>query len=186
MRNYFHDIEDYHVTKKRTHDGNKSQRECYEIGYKQKLSFPYHTVIGHFEKHPFNKECEDLPSTFDTLWQTALLPSGWVICTGELEKLEISELEQKFNDLAAKWKMETGLYSITKDKVNDTYLDIIGLGKEIIPFILADIRKASGTAHWHMALKALTGENPLSERDMGKNKLIKDKWIAWARVKNII
>lgn len=71
-----------------------------------------------------------------------------------------SELEKKFNELAAKWKRETGLYSTDFDKINDTYLDIIALGKDVIPYILKDMKKPTGTAHWHTALKTLSKDNP--------------------------
>jgi hypothetical protein len=98
-----------------------------------------------------------------------------------------SELEKKFNEYASKWKDETGLFSTTFQKVaNDTYLDIIGMGKEVIPLILKDMQSVNGTAHWHSALKALTKQNPVEEKDLTKNRKIKEAWIAWGKHNNLI
>lgn len=100
---------------------------------------------------------------------------------------KLSKLETQFNELAAKWKDETGLFSTTFHKVaNDAYLDIIGMGKDAIPLILKDLQKPTGTAHWHTALKAITKENPVPVEDLTKNKKIKEAWIAWGKSKNII
>src|ERR1035437_230192 len=97
----------------------------------------------------------------------------------------ISLIEKQFNELAAKWKNETGLYSTTPQKVfNDSYLDIIGLGKDVVPFILKDMQH--GSAHWHTALKALTKENPVPNDDLSKSKKVKEAWLIWGEHNNLI
>ncbi len=95
---------------------------------------------------------------------------------------QVSSIEKKFNNLAEKWKNETGLFSTSIQKVNDTLLDIIGMGSDIVPFILKDLTKPSGTAHWHIVLKAITKENPVSDLDNQKNSLIKKAWIEWGKI----
>ena len=107
----------------------------------------------------------------------------WQLLTSENE---VSDLEKKFNELAERWKTETGVFSTTAQKiVNDTFLDILVLGKEIVPFILKDL-KNGGPAHWHVALKALTQENPVASDDLGKNKKIRQAWISWGENKKLI
>lgn len=99
----------------------------------------------------------------------------------------ISAIEKQFNQLATKWKDETGIYSTTFHKVaNDAYLDIIGMGKVVVPFILKDMQSLYGTAHWHSALKALVKENPVPEENLTKNRKIKEAWIEWGKRKKII
>jgi len=98
----------------------------------------------------------------------------------------ISELEIQFNELASKWKAETGVFSTTIDKINNSYLDIIGLGKDALPFILKDMQTSKGTAHWHTALKAISKENPVPLEEMNKTKRIKELWIEWGKRKNLI
>ena len=113
------------------------------------------------------------------------LNDSWKLTYSILPK-GISELEFQFNDLATKWKAETGLFSIDRDRVNDTFLDIISLGKDIVPFILKDLQKPTGTARWHIALKTLTKANPVLNEELNKSKLIKERWIKWGKDKNII
>lgn len=97
----------------------------------------------------------------------------------------ISLIEKQFNKLATKWKNETGIFSTTPQKVfNDSYLDIIGLGKDVIPFILKDMEH--GSAHWHTALKALTKENPVPNEDLSKSKKVREAWLTWGKNNNLI
>lgn len=99
---------------------------------------------------------------------------------------QLPELESKFMELAEKWKDDTGLFSTTTKKVvNDIYLDIIGLGKDIIPFILRDL-KNGGSANWHAALKALAKENPVPDNDSNKNRKVREAWVKWGENKKII
>lgn len=97
-----------------------------------------------------------------------------------------SSIEKQFSQIAEKWKNETGGFSTTVQKINDSYLDIIGMGKDVVPFILRDLQKPFGTAHWHYALKAITKENPVPEEDLNKNSKIKEAWITWGKNQNLI
>ena len=95
-------------------------------------------------------------------------------------------LEAQFLQLSAQWKEQTGLYSTTAQKVyNNVYLDIIGLGQAIIPFMLTDMANG-GTAHWHTALKALSHENPIPDNDLSSSKNVKQAWLQWRKYKNLI
>jgi hypothetical protein len=94
-------------------------------------------------------------------------------------------LEQQFTELATRWKAETGLFSTTPQKVfNDAYIDIIAMGKVVVPFILKDLENGAG--HWHTALKALTRENPISDADMTSSKKIREGWLTWGRNHGLI
>jgi hypothetical protein len=109
----------------------------------------------------------------------------WVILP--VGKRTQSKIEAQFNELSIKWKSETGLFSTTFHKVaNDSYFDIIGLGQEVVPILLHDMQKPTGTAHWHTALKAITKENPVPPEDLNKSKKVKEAWILWGKSKRII
>lgn len=186
----FHDIEDIHEAKKRHSHSQKSRRglECYTFNSESQLPISHLDnihVIG-IPGCDFYGSATEIDPSYSNPFSTILLPTGWVVYLDAVHNTEISELENRFNEMAKKWKIETGLYSITKDKVNETYLDLIAMGKEILPFIFADLQKPTGTAHWHMALKAITQENPIAPEDIGNNKRIKLKWVEWAKRKNII
>ena len=97
-----------------------------------------------------------------------------------------SDLEIKFNDLSQKWQDETGLFSINKQKVNDTFLEIISLGKDIIPFILNELKSPYSTASWHIALKALAHVNPVLDIELRDSDIVKSKWIEWGKINGLI
>jgi hypothetical protein len=93
--------------------------------------------------------------------------------------------EQKFNALAQKWKEETMfLSSATAITSNFWYYRIIGLGSLVIPFILRDLEKGGG--HWFLALKALTGENPVKPEDLGNRKKMTHAWLEWGKQNGLI
>lgn len=117
--------------------------------------------------------------------ETTRLLKKWAL-TKSNKIIPNSLLEVQFNELASKWKDETGLFSTTFNKiVNDHYFEIVAMGKEVVPFILRDLQN-NGPSHWHTALKALTKENPVSEEDMKKNKKIREAWIAWGKANKMM
>ena len=98
-----------------------------------------------------------------------------------------NDIIKEFEELATKWKDETGLYSASVQTVNDTYLEIIAKGPKVLPFILKDILNG-GPFHWHIALKALNGGfSPIREADFAnKPKAIKNAWVQWGKENGII
>lgn len=57
------------------------------------------------------------------------------------------------------------------------YQRIIGMGTDVIPFIIQDLRE--GTDHWHWALVSITGANPLDDENSGDMNAIAESWINW-------
>jgi hypothetical protein len=100
-------------------------------------------------------------------------------------QLTRAELEELFAKLAEQWHDETGMYSISRQKVaHPAYLRIIGLGPRAIPLIIEDMRTNGGW--WFDALEALTGQNPASNVDRGKPLEMQAAWLAWAATQGII
>lgn len=102
-------------------------------------------------------------------------------------KNQFSEKSKKneFNQLAEQWYLETLHSSGYLDKIlHPAYQRIIGLGKDIIPYILRELQDAP--AEWFWALRALTGEDPTKSIQAGKRDEIAKAWIKWGKENNYI
>jgi hypothetical protein len=89
------------------------------------------------------------------------------------------QLMDIFNFLKSIWLKETILSSSVSDITNNSaYRGIIGLGKDVIPFIIQDLK--TNNNHWFNALEALTGENPIKNNHKGILPLMKNDWLEWA------
>jgi hypothetical protein len=119
-----------------------------------------------------------------------LLAVGWVlgVSTSITESSASSvwnELASRFQELADTWREETKYYSSTQEMVlNPAYLQIIGMGRDALPFILAELRRQPD--HWFWALWAITGgEDPVPPEDKGDLKAMTRHWLQWAERRSI-
>lgn len=86
----------------------------------------------------------------------------------------------RFNTLKAEWESETAhLSSVTEISIHPAYQQIIGMGAIALPYILDELRRKPG--HWFWALKAITGEDPVSPSERGKIKQMAEAWLKWGR-----
>jgi hypothetical protein len=100
-----------------------------------------------------------------------------------IQEMYKQQLSTKFDLYSGIWKTETMFSSNSSEITNNSaYRSIIGLGKEIIPFIIQDLKQSEN--HWFYALELLTGENPIKEKHRGIIHLMKSDWLNWAE-KNI-
>lgn len=87
-------------------------------------------------------------------------------------------LEERFRQLASRWKRETARDSSTpKITEHPDYQAILRMGPEVVPLILDDLRQQP--AMWWPALRQLTGENPVPKEDKGKPSRIAEHWLRW-------
>ena len=87
---------------------------------------------------------------------------------------------KKFQRLMESWKAGIGpTSSVTQMALQPAYQQIIGMGKEAIPFILRELEKAP--EHWFWALKAITGIDPVSEVSRGNIEEMTRAWLAWGQ-----
>lgn len=94
--------------------------------------------------------------------------------------------KERFNRLAAEWKLDTYLSSKIKEKVAHlAYQKIIGMGPTAIPFILEDM-KENGPNHWFWALHAITEENPVPRDQPGNIVAMTEAWLQWGRKKGYL
>ncbi len=93
--------------------------------------------------------------------------------------LKISEEDfLKFHNLAEKWKEETLITSSVHEiESNRSYLEIIGMGKKVLPLIFQDLK--SRPTLWFSALEKITGDNPVEMSHRGIIKLMTEDWLKW-------
>lgn len=97
------------------------------------------------------------------------------------------DIEFQFFMLASSWKRDTVFISSTTEKsMHPAYLRIIGMGKDALPFILKDLIEEPEPAHWFVALKAITGEDPVPSEHLGYIDKMAEDWISWAKNKKYI
>ena len=99
--------------------------------------------------------------------------------TFSLSAAKEDDLHTRFMKLAREWSRGTEKHSnLTKIVAHPAYLQIIGMGPEVIPEIIKLLKK--GPDHWFVALQALTqGQDPAegTETMQGAAKA----WIKWVR-----
>lgn len=88
-------------------------------------------------------------------------------------------VERSFHQLVGEWKAATVLTSSgTEILLHPAYQRIIGMGQEAVRMIVAELRREPD--HWFWALKAITGEDPVSAGDHGKIDRMTACWLKWA------
>ena len=93
---------------------------------------------------------------------------------------ESAALYAEFLNLVAQWREETAGYSLITPKISHpAYLRIIGMGPVAVPWILEELKERGG--HWFVALRSITGANPVLREDRGRIPKMREAWLAWAR-----
>lgn len=96
-----------------------------------------------------------------------------------LENLSALEIDSNhFQDLVRQWKKDTAHVSnIGKRALHPAYLEIIGMGKAVVPFLLAELKREPDD--WFWALHAITGAKPVTPEARGYLKEMTDAWLKW-------
>jgi hypothetical protein len=96
-----------------------------------------------------------------------------------------TEMEIFFNQRLMRWKKETEFTSSNLEIVlHPAYQDILGMGKDALPFIFKELAANGGP--WFWALRHITKEDPVDPEDRGKNKKMRETWLAWGHRHNYI
>src|SRR5437773_2154916 len=83
---------------------------------------------------------------------------------------------RRFQELVRQWKEATMfLSSITDMATHPAYQQIIGMGKEALPFLVEELRREPD--HWFWALQAITGINPVPPADRGDVANMTKAWL---------
>lgn len=102
-----------------------------------------------------------------------------------LKTADKTALENEFHSLARQWTEACGFLSSTSAMVSHpAYQSIIALGKPVVPFLLRELAKEP--IHWFEALKAITGEDPVSPNDWSNISAMANAWLAWGRSRKLL
>lgn len=91
-----------------------------------------------------------------------------------------SEIGERFHTLATRWYAETALLSsVSEMAMHPAYQEVIGLGRNAVPFLLRELQQQP--RHWFWALRAITGEDPVPPDQRGKIREMTAAWLQWGR-----
>ncbi len=108
----------------------------------------------------------------------AVLRSAKVAADGPTTK-------DRFHKLADEWSSEVGnVSSVTALTSHRKYQEIIALGWDVVPYLLADLQDKRG--FWFPALNVITGIRPFDPRDAGNVTRMTQAWVQWGKNKRII
>ena len=88
----------------------------------------------------------------------------------------------RFQALRKRWHQERNESSSSTTEICMTpaYQEIIGMGLQAVPLIIAQLRsEGSQPDHWFWALAAITGANPVPEEDAGRMDKMVVHWLSW-------
>jgi len=89
-------------------------------------------------------------------------------------------LKGRFAELASRWKAAHAMTSsVTQMALDPSYQEIIGMGPQAVPLILAELRK--GPDHWFWALRSITGQDPVAEESRGDMIEMTETWLDWGK-----
>lgn len=93
------------------------------------------------------------------------------------------EVQRLFGELASEWREATVIESrLDRIVMHRSYQRIIGLGPQVVPYILADLQEAPN--HWFWALIAIVGEDMAA--DQTSLGAAAEAWLAWGRNAGLI
>lgn len=87
---------------------------------------------------------------------------------------------EKFYSLAEAWRQDVRFTSsLTEMILHPAYQRIIGMGFEVVPFLLHELGRKPD--HWFWALTAITGADPVPTEDRGKVRKMAEAWLRWGK-----
>jgi hypothetical protein len=100
-------------------------------------------------------------------------------------KNKVKELETEFRELAEQWYLDTlHLTAYWETVLHPSYQSIIGLGREVIPFILRELQDFH--AEWFWALQVLSREEIIAKEIEGNHAEMAKAWLSWGERKGYI
>jgi hypothetical protein len=89
-------------------------------------------------------------------------------------------VEELFQKLSREWREATRFTSsLTEMCTHPAYQRIIGLGRPVLRLLLEELRTQPD--HWFWALQAITGEDPVPDREKGDLPKMAQRWLEWGR-----
>ncbi len=91
---------------------------------------------------------------------------------------------ERFGRLSWEWKSSVKyLSSMNEIVLHPAYQKIIGMGNDVLPFILRELEES--LHHWFWALRSITGVDPVPPESRGMPKEMARAWLEWAKGQGI-
>jgi hypothetical protein len=88
----------------------------------------------------------------------------------------------RFKELENEWKSTRRSTSFARDLISHpAYLEIIGMGPDALPLILKELE--TELDHWFVALKSISGEDPVPAETKGNMNEMRNAWLKWGHDK---
>lgn len=146
---------------------------------------PRRERVGQLALDPWKElahQREHLAACFDEIRALRLELAQQRVWRIERESVDSGE---RFEALRRCWREDVaGLSDLREIVAHPAYEAIIAMGAEVVPWLLRDV--ARGAGHWHVALRAITGEQPVPASEVGRLQSIRDHWLAWGRVRKLV
>ena len=95
------------------------------------------------------------------------------------------DTQTEFDRLATELKTQTAhLSSATMIAGHRAFQEIVGMGKDAIPFILRDLKHAP--TQWFLALRSIARESPVRPEDRGNVEAMAAAWLDWGEQRRYI
>ncbi len=108
----------------------------------------------------------------------AVRPAAIPALVDAIEAATDNSVRLRFNELKDNWKSETAFLSSISDIVlNFNYQMIIGIGPDVLPLIMEEMKAEQG--HWFWALKAIAGVDPVPPEVRGDMARMTHAWLEW-------
>lgn len=117
--------------------------------------------------------------SLDGMWEGSIAETDVVLLDPKVS------VEKRFLQLADDWSENTRHMSSINDLVAySSYQEIIKLGWDVVPFLLADLQQ--NKRFWFPALYAITKVRPFDPSDSGNGRRMADAWINWGKRKGFV
>jgi hypothetical protein len=111
-------------------------------------------------------------------------PSDYIVAVLERLRQEDEHEQERFRQLVARWKAERLPHSSsTRLTDHPAYHEIIAMGRRAVPWLLAELEREPD--HWFIALRRLSGADPVKPEHRGNLDAMTADWLAWGRQQGI-
>jgi hypothetical protein len=121
--------------------------------------------------------------------QVEIVVDACVIEREKIQRIErINRVSREFKELAKQWRDErSATSSVAQMTSSFAYSQIMGMGPDAVPMILAKLKSEGSTPdHWFWALASITRDNPVPKESRGKLQEMAKAWLAWGETNGYV
>lgn len=118
------------------------------------------------------------------VWVGYKAPAAWFVTDASATLAMERETEKWFRAWASQWVRETAhLSSISSRTTHPAFKKITDLGEAALPMLIGELEHRPD--FWFPALRAVAGEDPVTDHMRGKFDEMRKAWLDWAKRKHI-